>query len=85
MLGISYYEVALKYKELGKEDLYDSYMSEALRIDKNVKRYASGEMAIPEKAININLDNVFPDDDKANKDNSGDKSSMNVIGDKKKI
>ena len=86
LLGISYYEVALKYKELGKEDLYDSYMSEAVRIEKNVKKYADGVLEIPDKTININMDNIFPDE-KDNSDNSDDKTSMNIDSsfDKKKI
>jgi hypothetical protein len=84
LLGISYYEVALKYKELGKNDLYDSYLNEALRIERNVKKYASGEMEIPEKAININLDELVPDDEINTDDNTGDMTSMNMTGDKKK-
>jgi hypothetical protein len=86
LLGISYYEVALKYKELGKDDLYNSYMSEALNIEKNVKKYATGEMEIPEKKININLDNVIPDENTdQNKDLSNDQSAQNKDASKDKI
>jgi hypothetical protein len=61
LLSISYYEVAMKFKDIGKNDLYESYLSESYKIEKNVKKYISGELAIPEKTISINIDSIISD------------------------
>ncbi len=92
-LSISYYEVALKYKELNKEDLYNSYMSEALKLEKNVSKYFKGELEVPAKAITFSWDDIFEEsetdepaaqpeskDDTVKTDNSSD-STENVKAD----
>lgn len=63
MLSVSYYEVALKYKDLGKEKEYKSHLSEAFKIEKDVEKYYNGEYPIPVKKIEFDWDNIFIEED----------------------
>jgi hypothetical protein len=59
MLALSYYEVSMQYKKVGKTKLAESYMLEAKKIEPEVTKYASGEKALPPKSISIDWDSIF--------------------------
>ncbi|HOJ63953.1 MAG TPA: hypothetical protein PLE45_05985 [Spirochaetota bacterium] len=62
LLAISYYEVGKKYEALGKTDLAKAYLNDAFKIEKNVDKYAKGELEIPPKVIQIQWDKIFEEE-----------------------
>jgi hypothetical protein len=74
LLSISFYEVGIRYRELGKTDLARTYIKESYEIENNVVKYYRGELQIPEKTINIDLNSIF---DEKKTDNTGDEIKKN--------
>lgn len=66
VIAVSYYEVGTAYKNKGKDDIAKSYLREAYSIEKDVEKYANGELEIPEKTINFNWDEIFTDENEEN-------------------
>ncbi|HOV15024.1 MAG TPA: hypothetical protein PK771_12110 [Spirochaetota bacterium] len=62
LLSISYFEVADQYKKNGKSELAKQYYNLALQIEKNVSKYISGELTIPQKTIKIDWDSIYQKD-----------------------
>lgn len=59
LLSISYYEVAVKYRRMGKTQLADQYMANALRLEKNVEKYYNGKLKIPAEKSRIDWHSIF--------------------------
>ncbi|OHD13026.1 MAG: hypothetical protein A2086_07465 [Spirochaetes bacterium GWD1_27_9] len=68
LLSISYYEVAKKYKQIGKEQLAKQYFKEAFKIEPYIEKYMSGELSVPQKTIAIDWKSIFSDATSDNED-----------------
>ncbi len=84
LLAISYYEVGKKYEALGKTELAKSYLDQAFKIEKNVDKYAKGELEVPPKVIKIDWDNIFQEEDTKEETIKEDRTEGKVEEKKKK-